>query len=123
MTNQRQKLSDYIYESSDIPKTILEVAYQPTARGGSLHYVSGNIRLVNMGRQLLSKEKRDDILATPDPWMEVNIAAHQEDEDALWWEYMKYENNIDEEKKDTEQLVVKDQVLYTCPTCDLLSSL
>jgi hypothetical protein len=75
-----------------------------------------------MGRQLLSKEKRHDILATPDPWMEVNIATHQENEDTLWWEYLKYENNIDEMKKDTEQLVVKDQVLYTCPSCDSLYS-
>jgi len=111
-----------MYEFPDTPKSILEVAHQPTARGGSLHYISGNIRLVNMGRQLLSKEKRHDILATPDPWMEVNIATHQENEDTLWWEYLKYENNIDEMKKDTEQLVVKDQVLYTCPSCDSLYS-
>lgn len=122
MTTQMQQLNGYIFEFSDIPKSILEVAFQPTARGGSLHYISGNIRLVNMGRQLLSKEKRDDILATPDPWMEVNVETHQENEDALWWEYMKYENNIDEEKLDTEQLVVKDQVIYTCPSCDLLFS-
>ena len=67
----------------------------------------------------MSKEKRNDILSTPDPWMEVNISTHQEsDEDTLWWEYLKYENNIDEEKKDTEQLVVKDQVLYKCPSCN-----
>ena len=122
MTNQSQMLTEYINEFPNIPRSILEVAHQPTGRGGCLHYISGNIRLVNFGRQLLSKEKRDDILATPDPWMEVNIETHQENEDTLWWEYQKYENNIDETKKDTEQLVVKDQVLYTCPRCDSLFS-
>jgi hypothetical protein len=72
-----------------------------------------------MGRQLLSKEKRNSILATPDPWMAVNVSNHQENEADLWWEYMVYENNIDEEKKETEQLVIHDQVIYTCPGCDL----
>jgi hypothetical protein len=122
-TTQMQQLKDYICEFPDIPKSILEVAYQPTARGGGLHYVSGNIRLVNMGRELLRKEKRDVILRTPDPWMAENIETHQENEDALWWEYLKYDNNIDEEKNDTEQLVVKEQVLYTCPSCDFFTRL
>ena len=122
MTSQMQQLSDYISEYSDIPKSILEVAYQPTTRGWGLHYVSGNIRLVNMRRHLLRKEKRDEILARPDPWMVVNIEIHQENEVALWWEYLKYENNIDEEEKDAEQLVVKDQVVYTCPSCESLFS-
>jgi hypothetical protein len=71
-----------------------------------------------MGRHLLNEEKRNSILATPDPWMAVNISNHQENEADLWWEYMVYENNIDEEKKETEQLVIQDQVIYTCPGCD-----
>jgi hypothetical protein len=118
MTDQKQQLAEHIRDFPDIPRSILEVAHQPTARGGNLHFISGNIRLVNMGRQLLSKEKRDDILDMPDPWMEMNIAENKEDEDTLWREYLKYENNIDEKKEDTEQLVVKDQVLYACPGCD-----
>ena len=111
---------NYVSEFPDIPESILEVAYQPTARGGSLHYISGNIRLVNMARLLLTKEKREDILAMPDPWMEENISTCKEKKASLWWEYLKYENNIDEEKGHTEQLVVKDQILYTCPSCDML---
>jgi hypothetical protein len=98
------------------------VAYQPTARGGNLHYIAGNIRLVNMARLLLDKAKRDEILATPDPWMSENMAAQREDESSMWWEYMMYENNIDGEKQDTEQLVVKDQILYTCPECNCLDA-
>jgi hypothetical protein len=118
MTDQKQRLTECILEFPDIPRSILEVAHQPTARGGNLHFVSGNIRLVNMGRELLSKEIREDILDMQDPWMEMNIAENKEDEDTLWREYLKYENNIDEKKEDTEQLVVKDQVLYACPGCD-----
>jgi poly-beta-hydroxyalkanoate depolymerase len=72
-----------------------------------------------MGRQLLTKDARDHVLALQDPWMVVNVETHQDDEDALWWDYLKYENNIEEDKKDAEQLVVKDQVVYECPICEL----
>jgi hypothetical protein len=106
---------------SDIPRSILEVSYQPIARGGSLHYISGNIRLVNAARQLLDKQKREDIMAKPDPWMAVNIETHLKNEATLWWEYLIYENNINEEEEDAEKLVIRDQVLYTCPNCGLLN--
>lgn len=109
-----------ISKFSDIPRSILEVSYQPTARGGDLHYISGNIRLVNAARQLLDKQKREDIIARPDPWLAANIETHLENEATLWWEYLIYENNIDEEK-DAEKLVTTDQVLYTCPNCGLLN--
>jgi hypothetical protein len=83
-----------------------------------MHYISGNIRLVNLARQLMEQEKREDILAKPDVWMALNVAEHQEkDEATLWWRYLIYENNIIEEKKGTEQLVVRDQIVYTCPLC------
>lgn len=117
-TTQAEHLTAIMSEFPQIPKSIIEVAYQPTARGGNLHFVAGNIRLVNMARDLLDEEARNLILATPDPWMAANMATHQEDKVALWWEYLIYENNIEEGKKDTEQLVVKDQVLYSCPSCD-----
>lgn len=122
-TTQAQHLEVVVSKFSDIPKSILEVAYQPTARGGSLHYISGNIRLVNAARQLLDKQKREDIITNPDPWMAVNIENHQENEATLWWKYLIYENNINEEKEDAEKLVIVDQVLYTCPNCGLLDLL
>lgn len=123
MTTQGQHLEAIVSKFPDIPKSILEVAYQPTARGGSLHYISGNIRLVNAARQLLDRQKREDIITKPDPWMAVNIEKHQENEATLWWKYLIYENNLNEEKKDTEKLVNLDQVLYTCPNCGLLDFL
>lgn len=109
-----------ISKFSDIPRSILEVSYQPTARGGSLHYISGNIRLVNEARQLLDKQKREDIIAKPDPWLAAKIETHLENEATLWLEYLIYESNIDEEK-DAEKLVITDQVLYTCPNCGILN--
>jgi hypothetical protein len=117
-TTQAEHLEMSISKFPHIPQSIMEVAYQPTARGGDLHFVAGNIRLVNMARELLDEEARNHILATPDPWMATNMAMNEQDEAALWWEYMVYENNIEEGKKDAEQLVVKDQVLYSCPSCD-----
>jgi len=114
-------LQTVISKFPDIPRSILEVSYQPTARGGSLHYISGNIRLVNAARQLLDKKKREDIVAKPDPWLAVNIETHLKNEVTLWWEYMVYENNINEEEKDAEKLVITDQVLYTCPNCGILN--
>ena len=120
-TTQAEHLQGIISEFSDIPSSILEVSYQPTARGGSLHYVSGNIRLVNAARQLLDKQKREDIIANPDPWLAVHIDTHSGKEAALWWEYLMYENNINEEEKDAEKLVITDQILYSCPSCGLLN--
>jgi hypothetical protein len=66
---------------------------------------------------------RENILSNPEPWMAANIVDHEEDENSLWWEYMVYEYNIDIGNKNTEQLVVADQVLYNCPKCGPLISL
>jgi hypothetical protein len=46
-----------------------------------------------------------------------NMVDHEDDEGSLWHEYMVYEYNIDIEDKDTEQLVVMDQIVYKCPKC------
>jgi hypothetical protein len=66
---------------------------------------------------------REDILSNPDPWMAANIVDLEDDEISLWWEYMVYEYNIDVQNKDTEQLVVTDQVLFKCPVCGPSTSL
>jgi len=54
----------------------------------------------------------------PDLWMATNMERNQDNEPALWWAYLIYENNIDEEDKGGEQLVVRDQVICICPSCD-----
>ena len=108
---------------SDVPRSILEIAFQPTARGGNLHYIAGNIRFVNMARMLLDHTARANMLANPDRWMAANIVDHGEDESSLWWEYMVYEQGIDIGDKDTEQLVVTGQDLRACPKCGPLALL
>lgn len=114
---QAEHLESILLTFPKIPKSILQVAYQPTGRGGRLHYVAGNIRFVHMARELLDAQRQGHILATPDPWMMVNIEQNQGDEVALWWDYLKYENNVDEEDKHGEQLLIVDQVFYTCLRC------
>jgi hypothetical protein len=49
--------------------------------------------------------------------MAANIADNEEDSSSLWWDYMVHEYNIDVNKKDTKQLVVTNQDVYTCPKC------
>jgi hypothetical protein len=104
-------------EHSKVPASILQIAFQPTVRGGTLHYIAGNIRFVNKARQLLDHDVRENILSNLESWMAASIVDHEDDESSLWWEYMVYEYDIDIENKDTEQLVVTGQVLYKCPKC------
>jgi hypothetical protein len=120
---QAQYLEAKSEEYSNVPQSILQIAFQPTARGGDLHYIAGNIRFVNKARQLLDHRTREGILSNPEPWMAAVMVDHEEDEISLWREYMVYQYNIDIEDKDTEQLVVTDQALYNCPNCGLLTSL
>lgn len=46
-----------------------------------------------------------------------NIVDNEDDETSFWWEYMVYEYSINTKDKDTEQLLVTDQVFYKCPKC------
>lgn len=123
ITTQAQHLETIFEEHPNVPQSILQIAFQPTARGGNLHYIAGNIRFVNNARLLLDSTVREDILSNPEPWMAANMVDHEDDEYSLWQEYMAYEYNVDVENKDTEQLVVTDQVLFKCPKCGPLTSL
>lgn len=102
-------------QDAETPSSILEVASQPTARGGELHFSAGNIRLVNFARSLLNKQDRDQIVINPDPWMAQNLVEHANDPCIMWKKYMEYEFSMD--GRSEEQLVIKDQVFYTCPNC------
>lgn len=114
---QDQYLEEICLQHSNVPLPILQIAFQPTARGGNLHYIAGNIRFVHKARLLLDPQVREEILSNPEPWMAANMVDYDEDEISLWSEYMVYKYNIDVENKDAEQLVVTDQVLYKCPNC------
>ena len=123
ITKQAEYLEVQFSEHSDVPPSILRIAFQPTARGGKLHYIAGNIRFVNKARLLLDHTVRENILSNPDSWMAANIVDNEEDESTLWWEYMVHEYNIDVGNLVTEQLVVTDQVLHACPKCGPLTLL
>jgi hypothetical protein len=104
-----------IDEYANVPQSILEASFQPTARGGHRHYISGNIRIVNYARFLLREEKRREILLFPDPWMELNMKTWREDVSMLWKKHMEYEFNFDD--KAEEPMILKGQLLFACPNC------
>ena len=117
-TNSQAYYLELIFKQhSNVPKSIIEIAFQPMARGGNLHYTAGNIWFVNRARLLFNSTVQEEILSNTKPWMVGNMVAHGDNESSLWWEYMVYEYDIDTEDKDTEQLVVMDQVVYKCHKC------
>lgn len=103
-----------------IPKTILKVAFQPTARGGKTHFVTGNIRLVSAARDLLDAQVREAI--TADNWMVAfHLEHHEGDEEYDEWQaWLEWKYNIDERQRGNiqeEQLLIEEQQMYTCPEC------
>jgi hypothetical protein len=101
----------------ETPRCIVETAYQPTARGGQIHYVTGNIRFVSMARNLLDEAYRAEMLTTMDAALLITIGVGWEVQETVWRSYMEVEHGISPEKKMTEQLLVQEQVLYACPQC------
>jgi len=103
-------------ENSDIPDTILTVAFQPTARGGPCHFVTGNIRVIKQARSLLSKDTRQVI--SQSPWMAAHLIeqTHSHVQDNDWIAYLESELSIKEDITE-EQLVVDGQSCYPCPVC------
>jgi hypothetical protein len=99
------------------PQCILDVAYQPTARGGQKHFITGNIRFVLMARNLLQGTQRDEALNAMDAGTVMTIGVEWEDVETIWRSFMEVEHGIWPEKNHTEQLVVEDQLLYACPRC------
>jgi hypothetical protein len=117
---------EYIKKSStglqDVPEVILQVAYQPTARGGFTHYTAGNVRITKFARELLVAQRRDEILHH-DPWF---IAHAQEvgDEESItendWRRFMEDKHGMEEKNQGVEgheQLLVLDQIIESCPLC------
>ena len=84
ITTQAQHLDQMSLEHSKVPKSILQIVFQPTARGGNLHYIAGNIRFVNRARLLLDPMVREDILSNPVPWMAATIVDLEDDKISLW---------------------------------------
>ena len=109
-----------------VPKIIVQVAFQPTARGGETHFVAGNIRLVSSARLLLDPEARDRVAS--EGWM-IAYKLEQDmkmeggddiDGDDEWQAYLEFMHNIDDKQRRNpmeEQLSLDGQEMYTCPIC------
>jgi hypothetical protein len=104
-----------------VPKNIVKVAFQPTARGGKTHFVTGNIRLVSAARDLLDAHVRQEIAT--DSWMVAFQLEHDhggEDEYDEWLAWLEYKYHIDEEQRGNiqeEQLLIEGQEMYNCSKC------
>jgi hypothetical protein len=102
-----------------VPETILKVAFQPTARGGKLHFVAGNIRFVSAARDLIDPDAREDLAA--DPWMlAYQFESDEGEEDNGWQAWLEYKYHIDDQNRGNikeEQLLIEGQQMYTCPVC------
>lgn len=109
--------------NQDIPQWVLRVAFQPTARGGPLHFCTGNIRVVHTARGLLTEESREVIASSA--WMAAHLAEAGRDImiDEDWRVWLAFEHGMEDTENSAlsreEELVVKGQFLYPCPSCDV----
>lgn len=105
-----------------VPTTILKVALQPTARGGSTHFTAGNLRIVKFARALLEDSIRDEIVGGHN-WFAAHIQEVGDEDDVSeedWMSFMEDEHNIKENKgtgDGFEQLLVLSQTILACPLC------
>ena len=100
-----------------VPYTILQVAFQPTARGGKTHFVAGNIRLVSAARDLLDSSAREVIAESA--WMTAYLLEFGED-DEKWQAWLEHQYHIDDEERGNiaeEQLLIEKQQMYSCSIC------
>jgi len=50
-------------DTSEIPQAIVEVAPQPTAHGGSLHFAAGNMQSIKFAHGLCKSEAQNELIA------------------------------------------------------------
>ena len=99
---------------------VIQVAFQPTARGGSRHFASGNGRIVCHARRLLD-DKNPDSHAM---YIAHKVEAEGSPEFSLenaWTEIMEEQMGLrkdDRGKDDQEQLIIHNEQMFTCPLCE-----
>lgn len=87
-----------------LPQLLLDIAYQPIARGGPHHFATGNIRFVNMARRLVEDTGERDKLTKGSVW--------QGDD---WVQFFHDRFDLDEDKDaDSEKLLIESQNVYQC---------
>lgn len=99
---------------------IVEVAFQPTARGGAVHFSSGNARIVRQARELLDLVDSDN-----HPQYVAHILEAEGDPgfntEEVWADIMEATVGLKKASRgdiNHEQLIVRDQKMYSCPICD-----
>lgn len=102
-------------EFQDVPILIIKAAFQPTARGGTRHFVAGNIRIVSEARTLLEHDFREEKKGSN--WMVAHLLEGEKtvvtDDDWGCW----LESNFGMNSLTEEILIVDGQSLYACPLC------
>lgn len=97
-----------------LPTTILRVALQPTAHGGSTHFAAGNLCIVKFAQALLEDSIWDEIVGSHN-WFAAHIQEVGDEGDITeedWRSFMEDEHNIKENKgagDGFEQLLVLSQ--------------
>jgi len=112
----KNKSQQLIYETAmhqsnipAMPTILLQIAFQPAARGGPRHFVGGNIRIVSKARDLVSN------VAARDAFIGTNISDEDE------W-IMKFEEHLgmeacDRGDENREQVMLSGQDVYSCCKC------
>jgi hypothetical protein len=110
-------------EFCNTPLEILTAAFQPTARGGPRHFVTGNIRILNTARSLLSEDIREEI--TNSDWLAAHLAENSRTQMVGndWLVWIGYQHGIGKtlpsmNSCEEEVLIVGSQILYHCPICN-----
>lgn len=116
--SQKQYLDKQIEKYSSVPQTISKVAFQPTARGGSTHFVTGNIRLVSEARDLMDAQEHERVFAHP--WMIAFVLECDgtEDDGDEWQAWLEHKYHICSQHRGNimeEQLLIERQQMYVCP--------
>jgi len=96
-------------DSSRCKRILLDMAFQPAARGGPRHFTAGNIRLVTKARALLKSEKEQEEFTGNEEW------SNDQWKLALLNHFKMKES--DEGRLDREQLVLYGQAVYSCILC------
>ena len=99
---------------------VIKVAFQPTVRGGAVHFVSGNGHIVHLARGLLNDMNPESNPMFVAHSLEAEGGSGFSKEDA-WAEIMEEKIGLRKDSRgraDREQLIILDQQMFTCPTCE-----
>lgn len=115
---KQSEVVDLLIEDLDIkspPAILVQMAFQPAARGGTRHFAAGNIRIVKKARELLLDQEEHS------KWTGGNNMTEEEWISSLekFFGLSRSEPETDHEKFEREQLVVGCQDIYQCAKCKL----